>query len=67
MTALSDIPAHLLDPNHKLEFIRWLHTYPIDIFTRRHLARLWSAETGSTLDAVDWSNIAEPGATYGID
>jgi hypothetical protein len=57
MASLADIPAALLTPERKTEFLTWLVTHPITYGVRRRLLSLWSNATGAGITAADHERI----------
>lgn len=57
MPSLADIPAHLIAPERRLEFLRWILQYPLEWEHTRATIRIWLAATGIHLSAEDWTEI----------
>jgi hypothetical protein len=51
------IPAHLLDPAQKLQFLTWLCNIPLWLNVKHRLAREWCDATRQRLDAIDYTAI----------
>lgn len=57
MPNIYDIPAHLLNPNKKAEFIGWIKSLPSETWVKRKLVQVWKATTMEELNRRDYFNM----------
>ena len=57
------VPAELLDPDKKDEFILWLLNLPVDIWTKKYILIYWSQVTGVMIDE-DLVNLVTNGQAH---
>ena len=57
MPSFLEIPPEYRVASQKVGFVSWLTTMPIPGPAKARIAALWKANTGGTLDAIDYATI----------